>query len=800
MKTLKRLISASAALILSLQFANAQSTVKGTVKDASNGQTIPGATVSVPGTSTATSSDAQGMFTLTSQTNFDSIMVSGVGYSSMKMAVADKSQSISVMLQPSSKSLNEVQVLGIQKAQSVTTLTDADLNRASGLNLQDALNTIPGVSMESRSPWGSQHIIIRGYYPSGDNGRTDPVNFGGLGYQLYIDNIPVTDATGSTVMDDIDYSTLGSVEVVKGPSPLYNSYIGGAVSLFTPTPMPNQTSIQEQVVAGSYGLFRTNNTIMTSDGKTDMWVNYGHQTYNGFRTNDASQKDFANFAIDFHVSSKQTISTYAGYAHSMEQLGGEIDSAYLYRRDLDSINNPAYDKNYSHVNIESFRVGVTDVYKFNNHFSNQTTVYGDGHTLNQYFAHGFTLDNNLNFGGSTAFKYLYTGDKLSVNGVLGATFEKSDQNSQGNFILPFVSYPFTPASAPDFPSDQQSYAMNYNVYTQWIFTLPSHIAFTVGGSMNMNEFGIQTLTSSGASSLYIANPWFVNSFAPVFTPNISVIKVFNNNVSVYASMSMGYAPALVSDMVNTAGRVDSTLKPEQATQYEIGTKGNLANGKLSYQFAFFDMDITNRLTEEYTNGIGQYVNVGEESNIGAELYLGYKIIDNKDGAITLLKPWITYTYSDFTYTDFKNYGKSKSGNDTVLNDYSNNKVAEVAPNVFNLGIDLETKVGVYFHTTYQYVDKVPVTFDNAHYMNSYSLLGARIGFKRQFGHLTMDIYAGADNILGSTYYTAIFVGQNIQELGQGSDPYIKNGGGDGYILPAPFSATFYGGLTLRYTF
>ena len=151
--------------------------------------------------------------------------------------------------------LNEVQVIGIKKAQAVTTLTSDDLNRASGLNLQDALNAVPGVQMESRSPWGSQHIIIRGYYPSGDNGRTDAVNFGGIGYQLYINNIPVTDATGSTIMDDIDYSTLGKVEIVKGPSPLYNSYIGGAVSLYTPTP-PIGTSIQEQVVGGSYGLFQ----------------------------------------------------------------------------------------------------------------------------------------------------------------------------------------------------------------------------------------------------------------------------------------------------------------------------------------------------------------------------------------------------------------------------------------------------------------------------------------------------------------------------------------------------------------
>jgi iron complex outermembrane receptor protein len=216
----------------------------------------------------------------------------------------------------------------------------------------------------------------------------------------------------------------------------------------------------------------------------------------------------------------------------------------------------------------------------------------------------------------------------------------------------------------------------------------------------------------------------------------------------------------------------------------------------------YDLDITNRLTEYYTNGIGQYTNEGEQRNIGAELYLGYNIIDNRNSALSLLKAWITYTYSDYKYVDFKQYGyNATTKSDTVTVSYDNNKVAEVAPNVFNLGIDLDTKAGLYFHTTYQYVDKVPVTFDNAHYMNAYSLLGARIGYKHQFGsHVWLDVYAGADNLLSSTYYTAIFVGQNIQELAQGSDPYIKNGGGDGYILPAPFGATFYGGVTFRYIF
>ncbi len=806
MKTIKRILSASAALIISLQFANAQYTVKGTVKDNETSQPIPGAAVSVPHTTIATSADAQGMFTLQSPANFDSISITSIGYAAQTIAVGDKSQSITVMLKVSSNELSEAQVLGIKKAQTVNTLTQADLNRTSGLKLQDALNDVPGVDMQARTQWGGQRITIRGYIPN--VGLS--MNFNGLGYQMYIDNIPVTDATGMTVMDDIDFSTLGKVEIYKGPTPLYGSYIAGAVNLYTP--VVNETSIQEQAIGGSYGLFRTNTTINVAGTNSGIYINYGHQTYGGFRMNDNSLKDFITFAGQFKPSSKQSVSTFISYSHSVEHLAGEIDSAAFYKRNIDSVNNSFYALNTSMVEIESFRAGVTDKFQFCKGFSNQSTLFTTSNTLNQPFAHGFTKDINLSFGGRTAFMYENVSDKLTVDGTLGFSFEKTNQMIQGDFILPFIANsPFTSSTGGMIPSDAQNYAMNYAIFTNWNFKLPSQITFTLGGSLNFQEFGTQNYYTSAFSQytgnpgflpftsngVYLNYPQFTKPFAPVFTPSASVIKVFSDNVSVYASVSEGYSPALISEMTNSLGKVDSALKPESAMQYEIGTKGTVMNHKLSYQLALFDMDITNRLIQENNNGISFYTNAGEQRNIGAELYLAFNAINNKDGAITMLRPWISYTYSNFKYVDFKVYGASKSGGDTVLNDYSGNKAVGVAPNVFNLGIDFATKAGFYVNVKFQYVDKVPVTFDNGSSAEAYSLLGAKIGYMKKIGtHFSVDAFVGADNLTNSTYYTFLFYGANIKSLAQTPD----GGSGDGYILPAPFLSTYYGGLTLKYTF
>jgi len=88
------------------------------------------------------------------------------------------------------------------KAQTINILTKKDLNRFSSLSLVNSINTIPGVFMQSRTPWGGARITIRGYYPS-TSGNTPNQN--GLGFQVFLNDIPVTDAAGTSVLDDIDF-------------------------------------------------------------------------------------------------------------------------------------------------------------------------------------------------------------------------------------------------------------------------------------------------------------------------------------------------------------------------------------------------------------------------------------------------------------------------------------------------------------------------------------------------------------------------------------------------------------------
>ncbi|HET7565251.1 MAG TPA: TonB-dependent receptor, partial [Gemmatimonadaceae bacterium] len=601
--------------------------------------------------------------------------------------------------------------------------------------------------------------------------------------RVFLNNIPITDATGTTVLDDIDYSTLGNVQVIKGPtSSQFGSFIGGTVLMRTARPTPHTTSINQQVLGGSDGLLRTNTSIQTASASSDLVINYGHQNYDSFRPHSGSQKSYALLNADFDVGNRQTLSTYFSYNRSFEELAGEIDSAAFYSRTPES--NAAYLANDSHIQVSSVIAGLTDHFRLSDRFTNQTTLFGVGRTSNQPFAHGFTDVNQYNFGARSKFGYSGQLGTVGVTGSLGGEVQRSNLTTNGVFIIP----------APPFaerPTAQQNYAVSASLYSEWSFALPSAVTLTVGGSLNKNTFSIHNMLKNG--QLADTTQTQTRSFPVVFTPRVAVTKQFAGNSSVYASVSSGYAPPLLSNTVASDGTVDLTLKPERAVQYEIGTQGTILNDRLTGQVALFDIENTNKLVTETANSVTFTTNAGKQRNRGAELSLSYLAIDNRLHTLSQLRPWVSYTYTDATFVDFK----SDNNNSTNTVDYSGNPVPRVPRNMVSAGVDLATRQGIYLNSTYSWVSKVPVTFDNSTYVKSYDLLGGKVGFKRQVsGNWLLDVFAGGDNLLGSTYYSFLFVGPNINSLAQAQD----GGRGDGYIIPAPYKATAYGNISLSYLF
>ena len=116
-------------------------------------------------------------------------------------------------------------------AASVAVIESKDLNRFNNTSFLPALNTIPGVRMEERSP-GSFRLAIRG------SSLRSP--FGIRNVKFYWNGLPMTDGGGNTYLNLLDFNSVNQLEVIKGPSgSLYGAGMGGVLLLNSPTVSKN---------------------------------------------------------------------------------------------------------------------------------------------------------------------------------------------------------------------------------------------------------------------------------------------------------------------------------------------------------------------------------------------------------------------------------------------------------------------------------------------------------------------------------------------------------------------------------
>jgi hypothetical protein len=161
--------------LMVFQVALAQDSIKGTVSD-DDGQPIPGATIVLKGTSTATTADFDGNFSINVGLG-DILVVSYVGYSSAEVTV--DSSTLSVTLQSATK-LDEVIVTSYgetskkKSAASTQRITSETIeNRPNASVIQTLTGQVAGLDIFTNSgqPGANSLIELRG--SNSINGNTE---------------------------------------------------------------------------------------------------------------------------------------------------------------------------------------------------------------------------------------------------------------------------------------------------------------------------------------------------------------------------------------------------------------------------------------------------------------------------------------------------------------------------------------------------------------------------------------------------------------------------------------------------
>ena len=193
--------------------------IKGKVADKGNGEGLPGVNVIVKGTSTGTTTDAEGNYTITVADAGATLVFSFVGYISQEVAVGTKSV-VDVTIESDSKALSEVVVIGYGTAKksdltgSVGSVKEAELRERPVPSLNQALQgKVAGVQVNINSgrPGGRSNVRIRGF--SSINSSNNPL--------YVVDGVMLPQGNQnqqSQAIDFINPNDIVSVEVLKDAS------------------------------------------------------------------------------------------------------------------------------------------------------------------------------------------------------------------------------------------------------------------------------------------------------------------------------------------------------------------------------------------------------------------------------------------------------------------------------------------------------------------------------------------------------------------------------------------------------
>lgn len=634
--------------------------------------------------------------------------------------------------------LNEVVVRGyatnrrlLETPASVGLLTRRDLNQRFGTpTLVPALNTLPGVRADERSP-GSYRLAIRG------SAIRSP--FGVRNIKTYWNELPLTDAGGNTPLNALDVRALGRIEVIKGPSgSLYGAGTGGTV-LFSGLGVPaGQSNVEVSALVGSYGLYGNGLTLQTGKNNSAVSLSYNHLQSEGYRDQSALVRDNLSLTGSFRVSPKRTVSVLALYSDLHYQTPGGLNEAQYRANPRASrpatATLPSSASQQAGIYQKVGYLGFSHEYRWNDRIQNTTVIYGSTTDFANPFITNYEKRADQGLGGRTITQIRLPNGPLPTTFTVGAellrtfTVDRNFGNRGG--------------VADTIQTDEELLAQQSTVFAQAETELPARFRLTAGLSRNDVRYGFTRFPVRSAGALPAT--LLTRTFSPVWLPRVALLRTFGPNVSAFASISTGYSAPSSQEVRPSAGGFNATLNPERGTSYEVGLRGSALNSRLRFDLAAYRFQLRETIVRRSNEAGAEYfVNAGRTNQQGLEAQFSYDfVVPSTTSFTSLLRLWHSLTLTNYRFQDYQQ-GTA---------DLSNNRVPGVAPTTLVTGIDAETRVGLYAHLTFQYLNNFPLNDANTVMSDPIRLLQATLGYRRNLGqHWTLDLYASGDNLLNQTY-------------------------------------------------
>lgn len=602
-------------------------------------------------------------------------------------------------------------------------LNNRQLEKYGNVSILPAINSVPGVRMEERSP-GSYRLNIRG------SSLRSP--FGVRNVKIYLNDIPFSDPGGNTYLNQLSFYNFSSVEILKGPgSSLYGAGMGG-VMLINSVPDTTNNRLSINYSAGSYNAQNINIAAVAGNETSQNAVSYTHQRSDGYRQQSAMRRDIITWDSRIAANKKQVLSAHVLFGDLFYQTPGGLTKAQFLQnpkaaRPAAGIFPGAIENNAS-IRQRMAWLGVEHEYQFNDHFKNSTSVYGALAKIDNPTIRNYEKRLEPNFGGRTTFSYNSNIGSSKLNVIAGAEFQKG--------FSTIKVYNNKKGKTDSLQTDDEVNNYQAILFAQAELSLAKGWIATAGISVNPSSVEFNRL-SVVPSFIYRAH--FHNQTSPRF----SLLKKLNENTSIYALVSKGFSPPTVAELLPSTTVINTNLQAEKGMDYEVGFRSYLIHNRLSVDINAFTFGLQNSISQRRdSSGADYFINAGKTKQKGIEGTFNFLISRNPNRFITNSNFQASYAYHHFIYNQFKQLNA----------DYSNNSIPGVAPHTIALSVVAESKPGIYVNASYFYSSKIALNDANSEYANAYNLLGCKVGYKHSFNqHIITGLFISGDNLLNDTY-------------------------------------------------
>jgi len=629
----------------------------------------------------------------------------------------------------------------------------------SPVSMVNSLNQIPGVYVFSGA-LNTNRITIRGI-----GART---LFGTDKLKMYYENIPVTDGSGFSSIEQYDLENLSQIEVIKGPKGTsFGANLGGAIILSPKKALGRSTNFSNNFTAGSFGLLKNHLSFNHFDGKLRLGLQYGHLETDGYRQNSNFERDGFLLNTSYQINAKNKIALLVNHIDFTAQIPSSL-GATAFEEDPQQatfvwrVSQGFETNNYT-------LVGLNYSHKFNDNLENSTSIFYN--YLDKEEAAHFAIFDEITkgFGFRTKFSGNFNFFEKNTDYSFGAELFKDeydwdefenlwrDNNENGSLKGAQVTR-------------NKEFRSQWNAFGNFLLPFTEKFSAQFGLSLNKTQYDYRDLFNSG-----LENKNAERNFKAILLPNLNLSYSFSENQELFANISRGFSNPGLEQTLNPEGVINPDIAQETGTNFELGTNLYFDEKRFQLNLSIYQMNIKNLLVaERISEDRTVWQNAGKTRHRGLEIAMSYHWQISKN---IQLSPFVNYTLTNHSFIEFIDDG----------DEFSGNPLTGVPKQRRTSGIQSKLFTNFYWNIVHQHVSEIPLTNAADLYSEAFTVFNTRLGYLKKISeHFTIGVDFGINNLFNKVYAQSVLI--NTQGFG-GSEPR--------YFYPGD-AQNYYGSLRLGY--